>query len=104
LKLELEVHAKVNRNETVKKRKVMKRYPVIHMKFRRYTTGHSDRLELEREKIEKKAIIRYSIKNLSILRTRSGVKYRGRVFYQPLDGEGFSSHVVEFSTRILGTH
>jgi hypothetical protein len=71
------------------------------MKSKRYTTGHSDQLELERKN---KAIIRYSIKNLLVLRTRSGVKYRGRVFYKPLDREGLSGHVVEFGTRVLGAH
>jgi len=56
------IHAEVNMNEIVTKR-VTKRYAVIHTKVNRYTTGHSDQLELERKKVEKKVIIRYSIKN-----------------------------------------
>ena len=98
------IHAEVNRNETVKKWEVTKRYPVIYMKFKRYTTGHSDRLELERKKVEKKVAIRYSIKNSLVLRIRSRFKYRRRIFYKPLDGQGFSSHVVELGTRVSGTH
>ena len=94
----MEIHAEVNVNETVTNKKVTKSCAVIHTKFKRYTTGHSDRFESEREKIEKKVVIRYSIKNSLSRRIRSKVKYCGRVLYEPLYREGFSGHIAEFCT------
>jgi len=81
----------------------MKRYPVIHTKFKRYTRSRPNRLEPKR-KIKKKVVIRYSIKNSLAQRVRSGGEDHRRVFYEPLNREGFSSHIAEFGARIMGTH
>lgn len=75
-----------------------KRYPTIHTKFKRYTRSRPNRLELKREKIEKKVVIRYSIKNLLARWIGSGGKDHRCVFHEPLNCEGFSGHIAEFST------
>lgn len=74
-----------------------KRYAAIHAKFKRYIIGHSDRLELERNNNEEKVIIKYSIKNSLVRRVCNGGKDRRRVFHEPLDREGFTCHITEFS-------
>lgn len=33
-----------------------------------------------------------------VRRIRRGVEDRGRVFYEPLNREGFSGHIAEFGT------
>jgi len=67
-------------------------------------TIDSSRLELRRikkDRREKKAIIRYSIKNSLVRPIRRGVEDRGRVLYEPLNRERLSSHIAEFGDRVL---
>jgi hypothetical protein len=91
------IHAEGNRNKFINE-KVTKRSAAIHTERKRYTTGRLDRFQSERKrwKVEKKVIIRYSIKKFDDSWIRRVVEDRGRVFYEPLNREGFSSHVAEF--------
>ena len=86
------------------RKKVTKRYPVIHTKFETVYQKQFEPARIEKAKIEKKLVIRYFIKNSLVRRFRSGGKDRRRVFYEPLDREGFPGHIAEFSDRIVGAH
>jgi len=98
------IHAEVNRNKTVKNiDEEVCCHPQETQTVYHRPPGPA-RIGEKEDREEKKVVIRYSIKNSLVLRIRSGVKYRGRVFYEPLNRERLSSHIVEFGTRVLRAH